>query len=237
VNCFQKLHLEYGKSEPFAWRTVRTKELFAYLVYKRNQPVRKDILLDLMWPDTEYKKAYTQLYTTIYQLRKSLESAGITIRLTNSGSDYYLDMGNNLYDVQEWENARESLPELTVETAPQHIQWLEDYKGDYLHEQEYMWAESEKQRLRDLWYNHAIEVGRFYQNAGDDKEALKLYEIIEKRFPFLEEIYVLSMKLHADNGDLHLVNKKFDQLCSMLQEEYGIAPSPALHQWLEQFNR
>jgi two-component SAPR family response regulator len=237
VNCFQRLHLDYGRAEPFSWRTVRTKELFAYLVYNRNQPVRKDILLDLMWPDTDYKKAYTQLYTTIYQLRKSLEAAGITIRLTNSGSDYYLDMGNNLYDVQEWENARETLPELSIDTSHQHVQWLDDYKGDYLHEHEYLWAENEKQRLRDIWYKHAMNVGRFYHEAGDLKEALRLYETIEKRFPFLEEVYVVSMKLHAENGELHLANKKFELLSAMLQEEYGIQPSSSLQQWIEQINR
>lgn len=233
VNCFQRLQISYGKPEPFSWRTARSQELFAYMIHKRNQPVRKDILLELMWPDIDYKKAYTQLYTTIYQIRRSLEAAGITIRLTNSGNDYYLDLGNNLYDVQEWENARLVLPELTSDNIALHVQWLEGYTGDYLLENDYWWSESERQRLRDLWYKHALAVGQAYREARLFKEALEHYETIEKKFPFTEEIYFIIMKLHAENGDLHLSGKKYDQLCEMLREEYGMEPSSSIRQWAE----
>ncbi|WP_256757216.1 response regulator [Cohnella sp. WQ 127256] len=236
VHCFKKLHIDYGKSEPFSWRTARSQELFAYMIYKRNQSVRKDVLLELMWPNTDYKKAYTQLYTTIYQLRKSLEAAGITIRLSNSGSDYYLDMGNNLYDVQEWENARQDLPELSMDTVPDHVKWLHAYEGEYLSEHDYLWAENEKQRLRDVWYKHALAVSQACIDAGNTHEAIEIYDTIEKKFPYLEEIYVLSMKLHVNSGYLHLANKKYEQLCSMLLEEYNIQPSQSITQWVKQLN-
>jgi two-component SAPR family response regulator len=204
------------------------------MVYKRNQPVRKDILLELLWPETDYKKAFTQLYTTIYQVRKSLESAGITIKLTNSGTDYYLDLGNNRYDVQEWENAQNALPELSPETAPLHLQWLRDYAGDYLAEHDYWWAENERQRLRDVWYKHALEVGQMWTDAGLHKEALDIFEETERRFPYLEAIYFVIMKFHAENGDDHRLVRKYEQLCAMLQEEYGIQPSLAVRQWVAQ---
>ncbi len=231
VSCFRRLNIEYGKSEPFSWRTVRAQELFAYMVYKRNQPVRKDILLDLLWPDTEYKKAFTQLYTTVYQIRKSIEAAGLTIKLTNSGSDYYLDLGNNRYDVQEWENGRLSLPELTPETAAEHLAWLESYEGDYLSETDYVWAENERKRLRDIWYKHAIALSETWKSSGFRKETLEVYEMIEQRFPFSEEVYFMVMQYYADNGDLEMAKLKYDQLCSMLDEEYAISPSLAVRQW------
>ncbi|BBI33118.1 response regulator [Cohnella abietis] len=234
VCCFQRLHIEYGKAEPFQWRTVRAQELFSYMIYKRNQPVRKDILLELLWPETEYKKAYTQLYTTVYQIRKSLDTAGLSIKLTNSGSDYYLDMGNNQYDVQDWEEARQLLPSLTAETAPLYVQWLKANEGDFLSEQDYIWAENERQRLRDIWYKHALAVGQVWKEAGQLKEALQLYDLVEKRFPHVEEVYSNMMQFYAEAGDLHLVRKKYEQLCKMLQDEYGIAPSQPVSQWYDQ---
>ncbi len=233
ISCFTRLRIEYGKAEPFSWRTVRAQELFAYMVYKRNQPVRKDILLDLLWPDTEYKKAFTQLYTTVYQIRKSIEAAGLTIRLTNSGSDYYLDLGNNRYDVQEWENGRLSLPELNPETAAQHISWLRSYEGDYLSETDYVWAENERKRLRDIWYKHALSVSEMWRASDCRKETLEIYELMEQRFPFSEELYFLIMQFHSDNGDLDMSKLKYDQLCSMLYEEYAISPSLAVRQWAD----
>ncbi|TVY04500.1 response regulator [Cohnella terricola] len=231
VSCFQRLNIEYGKGEPFSWRTVRAQELFAYMVYKRNQPVRKDILLELLWPNSDYKKAYTQLYTTVYQIRKSLESAGLSIRLTNSGSDYYLDLGDNRCDVHDWENDRLSLPELTPDTAEEHMRWLRAYKGDYLSENNYSWAENERQRLRDMWYNHAIEVEEMRKVSGYPKESLELYGLMETWFPYTEEVYFLAMKYYAANGDAGAAKLKYDQLCSMLEEEYGIQPSITVRQW------
>ncbi|OXS61282.1 hypothetical protein B1A99_07170 [Cohnella sp. CIP 111063] len=233
VSCFSRLNIEYGKAEPFSWRTVRAQELFAYMVYKRNQPVRKDILLDLLWPDTEYKKAFTQLYTTVYQIRKSIEAAGLTIRLTNSGSDYYLDLGNNRYDVQEWENSRLSLPELSPETAAEHLSWLQSYEGDYLSETDYAWAENERKRLRDIWYKHAHAVSEMWRTLGYRRETLETYEMMEQKFPFSEELYFMIMQFHADNGDLGMAKLKYDQLRSMLKEEYDIAPSLAVRQWAD----
>lgn len=236
VRCFHRLHIEFGKSEPFPWRTVRAQELFAFMVYKRNQPVRKDILLELFWPNIDYKKAFTQLYTTIYQIRKSLESAGLSIRLTNSGSDYYLDLGHNQYDIQVWEDTKSSLPELTPETALSHEEWLHSYLGDYLAEHDYLWAETERQRLRDLWYKHALAVSQAWQQAGKLKEALQVYEWMQKKFPYIDDIYYIIMQFHAETGNAHLVRKKYDQLCLMLHEEYGIQPPLVIQQWMTELN-
>ncbi|MFC4599151.1 response regulator [Cohnella hongkongensis] len=234
ISCFRRLNIEYGKSEPFSWRTARAQELFAYMVYKRNQPVRKDILLDLLWPDTEYKKAFTQLYTTVYQIRKSIEAAGLTIRLTNSGSDYYLDLGNNRYDVQEWENGRLLLPDLSPETAAEHLAWLESYEGDYLSETDYVWAEGERKRLRDLWYKHAYALSEMWKTAGCRKETLETYEMMQLRFPFSEEVYFLMMKFYVDNGESGMAKLKYEQLCKMLEDEYAIVPSVAVREWADE---
>ncbi|MED4174885.1 response regulator, partial [Halalkalibacterium halodurans] len=52
ISCFQTLHFqkgsEIGKAEPIDvnWRTAKARELFAYLVQHRKQPVRKDVLLE-----------------------------------------------------------------------------------------------------------------------------------------------------------------------------------------------
>jgi len=233
VRCFQRLSVEYGKSEPFPWRTARAQELFAYMLYKRNQPVRKDILLELLWPNADYKKAYTQLYTTVYQIRKSIETAGLTIKLTNSGSDYYLDLGSNRYDVQEWEDARPKLPELGPDTAAEHSAWLDQYEGDFLSENGYPWAANEQRRLRDVWYKHALAVLDAWKAAGNRVEWLDRYGKLEEKFPFTEDVYFLAMKYYSEHGDKALAAAKYESLREMLMEEYDIAPSLEIRKWAE----
>lgn len=45
------------------------------------------------------KEAYSQLYAGIYQLRRSLESAGMPIRIVNTGNSSSLDLGGLSSDV------------------------------------------------------------------------------------------------------------------------------------------
>lgn len=232
ILCFKRLQIDVGMGEPFPWRTARSQELFAYLLSHHQEPVRKDVLLELLWPNAEYKKGFTQLYTTIYQIRKSLENAGLSVKLTNSGSDYYLDLGPHLTDVMVWENTLQQLPPLSQQSVEQYCQWLEQYTGHYLEEHNYLWAESESRRLSELWYKHAMELLATCQQSSDWERALELSLRLENLFPHMEEVYFASMKLLVAKGRPHLAIKKYEQLCNMLNEEYGASPAEAIQDWI-----
>jgi two-component system LytT family response regulator len=79
--------------------TAKAQELFAYLPFRQDRLVRKDALIEILWPDMDAKEAYSQLYAGIYQLRRSLESAGMPIRIVNTGNSSSLDLGGLSSDV------------------------------------------------------------------------------------------------------------------------------------------
>jgi two-component system, LytTR family, response regulator len=233
IRCFQSLQIEVPPRGPetIRWRTAKAQELFAYLVHRRGQPVRKDALLDLFWPDTDRKRGFARLYTTIYQIRKTLKELDVGIHIANCDDGYLLDMNHVRLDVDEWERGVRELSPVTGETLSEHLSLLELYRGDYLDDYDYLWAESERQRLRTHWFYHATHVAGYLESVGEYARALAVYHRIQRFHPHVEETYVTLMKLYDRLGDRDAVEREYMKLTRMLSEEYGVAPQQTVREW------
>lgn len=231
VRSFQQSSIEYGNGETFHWRTTKAQELFAYLVYRRHQQVRKDVLIEVLWPYIEMKRAYSLLYTTIYQLRKSFESAGLPFQIKSSGNGYSIYLGNAVLEAEEWEDGLNTAPPVDAQSLPRHLQLMESYRGDFLADHDYPWAEIERERLRALWYQHALSVGLYLQESGRLLEAAAVHLRIQKVYPHSETNYWTLVQLYAKIGDRNAVMQTYRQFVEMMEEEYGEEPSSEMAEW------
>ncbi|MBB6733078.1 response regulator [Cohnella zeiphila] len=237
IYSFQRMQIEYHQREQLPWRTAKAQELFAYLLFRRHQPVRKDMLVDILWPEADAKKAYTQLYTTIYQLRRSLDAAKLPIRIVNSGNSYSLDLGELESDAEQWEANLKAEAESDTITTERYAELLGLYRGDYFEEHDYVWAENERQRLRDLWQHHALRLGKLLEESGDRTSAADWYASVQQRAPYLEEPYFALMKLHAGRDERVLVVQQYNRLRAMTEEEYGAEPAREILAWFEEWRQ
>ncbi|KQL45663.1 hypothetical protein AN963_11425 [Brevibacillus choshinensis] len=237
ICCFRSLHLESSEhgTETFRWRTTKAQELFAYLIHRRGQPVRKDVLLDLLWTDVEWKKGYAHLYTTVYQIRKTLNKLGVELKLTNCEDGYLLEMNDVSLDVEEWEKRLRQAPPITKETIQEHLNLVELYRGDYLAEYDYLWAESERQRLRADWYHHAAQVGKFLVETNEFAKAMAVYLRMQQIVPHQEELFFYMMKLYDAVGDREAVEGQYVRLTQMLREELETTPQEDVQNWYKQW--
>ena len=55
------------------WKSKKALTVYKFLLYHRNTKIEKDILVELLWPDGNRNRAQN-LYTTIYNLQKTLNS-------------------------------------------------------------------------------------------------------------------------------------------------------------------
>ncbi|MFC5468482.1 response regulator [Cohnella suwonensis] len=233
VRCCPSLVVADGHGEALSWRTAKAKELFAYMIHKRGQPVRKETLLELLWPDVDEKKGYAQMYTAIYRLRKSFEHSGLGIELVNSGDGYLLKADGVSVDSSEWEKELRAIGELDDGTEGRHALSFAAYPGDYLSEHDYGWAEGERQRLRNLRYRHGMELCRYWSESDRGKEAADAYEKLLTEFPYAEEIYEALIDLYDREGFGSLAMRHYEELENMLRTEFGEEPSEAALQLYE----
>ncbi|AWB44570.1 hypothetical protein DCC85_10255 [Paenibacillus sp. CAA11] len=246
ICCFQSLrpemvHRSHGHHErtlPFRWRTTKAQELFAYLLHHRNRFVNKDTLIQEFWPDHEFKKASTYLYTTIYHIRQCLKQADLEITISNvsGGEGYMLNTNQVQVDVDMLEGGIRALGAVTKLNITDHRQISDLYTGDYLAEHDYFWAESERHRLRTVWLHHAAMLADFYSNHDMLAEAITMYKRITQFHPYYEDGHLGLLQAYASAGDRMAVQEHYQHIEQMYSAELEIPLPEFILQWYYKWN-
>lgn len=238
MKVFRQLSIEAADQQflPMQWRTTKAQELFIYLLQHRGQLVRKSVLIDLLWPQYETNKVYSQLYTTVYQIRKSLLQYGDRIQLLNATEGYILKLEGIILDLEEWENNIHSGPPITGDTIDYYKKMHALYTGDYLQEYDYWWAESERQRLKLIWLRTSYRMAEWYSKSNNIDKAIELYHEICTRQNHAEEAHFELMKIYATMNNHLSVNRQYRLLTSELMEELNEIPSPYITEWFNNWS-
>lgn len=237
VHSFQSLRFErdYEPITKFRWRTAKAQELFCYLLHYRNRFVSKEALIDLLWPEADPKKASNQLYTSIYQVRQCLKQADIRIEINNTsgGEGYTLHLKDTLYELDLWEKRITALSAVQSDTYELHQELFDQYNGDYFNDYDYVWAESERQRLRTIWLHHAMSLAEFYIGQDMSIQALTIYKKVVFLQPYSDEAHFALMKLYDRLGERAAVDEQFRSLRLLFNEELSVKLPHAVEEWYE----
>lgn len=222
-----------GEWELIKWRSSKAKELFAYLLFHQGKVINKNAILELLWPELDETKGLANLHTSVNRIRsawKSILGEGfITIRYAQFG--YILEARTLRIDAVEWEQELRRLNPLSIEYAADHKRVLDMYRGNFYEEEHYVWAEGERQRLKSLWLQHALQLGQFYCASGNPVEALGVYHQIRERDPLNENSYLALMQIYAELNDTESVEKQYQFMLRTLEQEAGVEPSPDILDW------
>ncbi|WP_458124680.1 response regulator [Paenibacillus sp. Z3-2] len=240
IRCLGMLQVQTHPNEPpkhMKFRTSKIRELFAYLLHHRNKRIKRDKLLELLWPELDEKRGISNLHSGIHRLRSMMnEFMGedkMSIRYQQFG--YLLETGEFRVDVEEWEGRLNRLSPLSSTTMVEHRQTSDQYEGKYYGEDDYVWAELERQRLHALWRNHAMQLAQYYIGLGQNTEALALYHRVQQFEPSLEEVGLALMKTYDRLGNKDPVIAQYNQLVTALQQEAGIRPGLEVELWYQQW--
>ncbi|WP_127594462.1 response regulator [Paenibacillus lautus] len=227
---------EQGQFALLHWRTTRAQEIFIYLLQHRGQLVRKSALIDMLWPEFDMDKAYPQLYTAIYHIRKTLEPYDTRFQITNTTEGYVLNIEGVQLDIEEWENWFMSNPSVSAESIEGHIEMMKLYTGDYLQEYDYWWAEGERQRLKELWLSVSLSMAEWYVDQERIDEAILCYFSIQRQHSLEEKAYFSLMKIYALQDNPAQVHRQFSLLCQVFEDEMGEEPSPYIVKWYDEWS-
>ena len=51
IHCFGEFEIGWSGETPIKWRTEKTRELFAFLLHNKGRTVRKNEIIEAIWPD------------------------------------------------------------------------------------------------------------------------------------------------------------------------------------------
>lgn len=236
ICCFNQIQFKLpGKDIQVAkWRTSKAQELFAYLLHHRNQVIHRSVLLELLWPGMEEEKTAHQLYTTMYHVRQTLKTCNMDMIKIQSGhleAGYRLELGEAQLDSEQWEREIRQWKAVDASTVHAYEQALHLYKGTYLGNYEYMWAEPERERLRYLWLYHMRQLSLYYQQHGLADKVIESTRRIQHMLPDEEESYFILMKLYDEMHNDLGVEEQYRLLTTRMEQDLEIPISEEVREW------
>jgi len=241
IYCFNHIRFQVG-DQPIVypkWRTAKAQELFAFLLHHRGTIVSKYSIMNLFSPELDHKRAMTQLYTVIYQIRKCIKEASLELRIDNDSiqEGYCLQLENTVIDVEEWEKAMNNLSIDEAVDYDQLEELLMQYEGDYMGNYEYLWAENERERLRQLWNSRAKLFIEHLYRMKDWSRLLKFSERLIGYSPYEFDYGVYIMEAYDQLGKADKLVQFYNRQEQLMREELDLPLPEDMVSWYEHWQQ
>lgn len=228
VQCFGNYNLSKNeiKTEFIKWRTNKVKELFAYLIFKNGKFISKAELIELLFYGIDKKKAQNSLYVTMSYLRKQLEDFGIDINSILVKDNYTLEIAPGVCDFVDFHRFlhKYSSCEVEDENINEYEKIVELYKGEYLEEEEYLWAYEVRTHLHNKYEEMLISMVEYYKNNKNSKKIEKTLIMLVANNSLSEQGNENLLQLYIDLKKPKLYLAQYERYTALLKEELDITP-------------
>ena len=218
------------------WRRDKARTLFKYLVDRRH-PVHRDVLIELLWPESDSHAASNSLRVTLHALRQALgRTFGGATNLTdyvaldgtnvslNHGSDLWIDVeafSENFEAGFRFERQHRTSEAWRCYEAAESL-----YRDDYLVEDLYEdWTLVRREELKDQYLMIVTHLADACLTRRDQMGCIiRCHRILEKD-PCREDAYCRLMRCYAELGQVSQALHWYDLCVLTLRKELDIAPS------------
>jgi predicted ATPase/DNA-binding SARP family transcriptional activator len=223
------------------FRTQKTAALLAYLAYHRQQSHPRELLIDLLWPESEEREGRQSLRQALASLRRQLEPPGVPANAVIV-ADYASVRVNPVAvdtDVAELERLVAAAARAPGEGERIHL--LSDavalYQGEFLPGFYEDWCLAERERLAEVYLGALRQLVGYLEQEGDLARALHYARRATAASPLREEVHEVLIRLLMAAGELSAALRQFRHLEKLLQRELDEAPSPRLYQLADEIRR
>ena len=214
-------HLHYQGEVVDTINTTRLQSLLAYLVLHKNEPVSRQHLAFLFWPDTSEAQARTNLRNLLYKLRSAFPDANRYI-YTDKHMLQWQPSEHFALDVDEFTRlASQSTSIQDLEAA------VEIYSGDLVPDCYDEWIQSLRESLRQTYLTSLEKLLILLTESKQQDDAIYYSQILLRCDPTHEETYRNLMRFYAQRGDRAGVARIYKTCVTVLDRELDVKPSLA----------
>jgi DNA-binding SARP family transcriptional activator len=227
------------------WPNGKGKSVFKYLLLHHRQPVAKERLMQLFWPDADPEAARNNLNVTIYGLRRVLGRAQPDVsHVVLEDGCYRLSTVLDLWlDAEVFEErarvGREHQAAGRTEEAVAAYREAEQlYHGElFADERPEDWHLPDRQRVRECALDLLRRLSRLSIARQDPNAAVSAHRRVLQIDPCDEESHRELMRLYAQQDQPQLAVRQFRACAEALASELHMIPSPettALYRRIQQ---
>jgi DNA-binding SARP family transcriptional activator len=192
------------------WHGSNTKNMLKAIVAQGEEGVRKEVLMESLWPEGKPAKVEKTFKFVLHRLRQVLEPDmdpryGYSyVRLKENRVS--LDRGICEVDVDKFlallkEGEKREASQQIDETLSAFQEAIGLYQGDFLPDDVYSeWAGSRREELRWKYLSLLFKTARIHEDRGTPRKAVSFYKKAVEIDPFSEEAHRRLMVLFAGMG-------------------------------------
>ncbi|MCC6444354.1 MAG: AAA family ATPase [Armatimonadetes bacterium] len=231
IEMFGGLRIRQGEQVISRFQTQKTGLLLAYLACHFDQPYPREMLVELLWPDSGPEAGRQSLSQSLSSLRRQMEPPGV-LRGTVLVTDRFL-VGLNpaviATDVADFEAALESAGR-EADPSRQTERWIRAvdlYRGNFLEGYYDDWVLSEQRRLSDLYFKTLTLLIERLREGRDMERALHYAYKGVGLDPLREDLHRAIMSFYAALGQPLLALRQFRSLRKLLKKKLDARPDRA----------
>lgn len=215
------------------WTSLKGLTVFKYLLAQAPRPVRRDVLMEFLWPGYRPQSARNNLNVAIYSLRRSLDEAW-----ADAGLIAYRDGSYQLSPDRSWwvdlkhfrgeiARAREAVARGDSAAAvASYAHAVALYRGPLFEDGTCGdWHLDEQRTVQEQFLAASEALAALYLGAGDVTEALATAQEVVRTDPCRESTHRLLMRCFALLKQRQLVARQFQHCAEALDREFGLRPA------------
>ncbi len=229
IYTFGDLRIETGNRILYdrKWRSKLTNLLLKALIVFGGSKVPYEVLIDILWPDTDGDMAENNLKVTISRLRKLLspsDTKPIQWILVNKKR---ISLARPLCWIDSI--AFKEVIEKTLKGKALDTELLkktiELYKDDFIaNDNTATWLVKHRELLRKYYTKGVLHLGACYRKEGKGEHAIPHLDQAIRKDPLNEELYAMLMEIYLDAGYPSKALRVYKEAEERLQDELGIPP-------------
>lgn len=233
VYCLGRFHVYQDEIQIEDWSSSKGNAIFKYLVTHREQPIAKEVLMELFWPEADPESARNSLNVAIYSLRQCLRRGRPNFsHILYQGDSYLLNP-----KLQIWVDAEEFIERFStaqkleengeMNNAIRNYHAAEAlYQGAFLEEDRYEdWILPIRQSLQDTYLRLLDRLGDYYIRQENYDACSFICRKALAIDPCLEEAHSRLMHCYSGQGQRYLALRQYHLCEEILAQELDTGPS------------
>jgi SARP family transcriptional regulator, regulator of embCAB operon len=226
------LELSVAGRHVVRWNSLKARAVFQYLLIHRGRPVRRDVLMDLQWPNHTYTSARNNLNVALYSLRNTLEGPWQGLQpilyqdgcyALNSELKWWIDRDEFLSALSKAQLVRSSGH--PMEAINRYQKAVELYRGSLFEDDSTGdWYLVEQRHLNEKYLQALESLGEIYLDLGEAASAQEFARLALAKDPCCESVHRLLMRCYASEHKQQLVGRQYSICVKALRDELGVSP-------------
>ena len=245
IFCLGVFQVNLDGQVSIRWPNSKGKSIFKYLVTHREQPVAKEVLMDVFWRDALPDSARRNLNWSVHSLRQTLHKNQPNFShvlfenecyLLNPQLQVWVDVNDFKFHFGNGQRLEEKGETALAVAEYQAAEVL--YQGDFLEEDRYEdWIFPLRQSLQNDYLSLLDRLSAFYFDHEQHEACVNTCNKMIATDPCREEAHYRLMQCFYRQGFPYLAIRQYYRCVEKLKSELDVPPSPRTTALMDEIRR